>query len=267
MCERFVFISSIGFCIFIGWLIFKSLEVQKFKSLKVLAVFVLIIILGLYSVKTISRNKAWEDDFTLFTTDIKTSKNSAKGNSAVAGIWLSKATISANKNDIQSKKNYCEKSLLYFNRALELYPIFETDNQFFEIYQLCAGCLSINPNEIIQQCDELLKKGSNLGKIYYLKGRIYGQYLNEIELSLINLEKADSYDFAKGPDFYNNLGIVYGISGNFEKSISNLLKAIELDPNDPGKYKNLEQSYRKLGDINNANFYAAKGNELKATNN
>ena len=298
MAERFIFISSIGFCIFIGWLISKF--TKNIKASNYLTSLVLIIILSLYSVKTISRNKVWKDNFTLHTTDVKTSKNSAKGN-YIAGLTLLRAAIfPSNEIETQKKDELYDRAFLHLKRTLELYPqhdgaIEELGNLYFERYKDIVKTLSCyamvlerntalnsakfvfnqtvkllhnnqtpsTPEEIIHACDKLLKIKPDVGEAYYIKGVIYYKYLDNDELSLINIEKADSFDFPKTIDFYNYAGIIYGISGNYEKAIQYLLKAIELGSNDYATYINLGTTYKLLGDIKNANFYMNKGNEMK----
>jgi len=73
MCERFVYVSSIGFVICIAWLFALYLDKIKLKP-----ILLLLPILCLFGFKTFNRNKAWKDDDTLIETDIKTSDNSVK---------------------------------------------------------------------------------------------------------------------------------------------------------------------------------------------
>ena len=79
--ERFMFMPSLGFVIVVVFLI------QKFaKSIDkkiILAFFTIVIIL--FSIKTISRNSVWENDFRLFTNDVKISFDSAKSTTSAGG--------------------------------------------------------------------------------------------------------------------------------------------------------------------------------------
>jgi len=297
MGERFIFISSIGFCIFIGWLLYIFFKSTKRSNY--LICLVLIIILSLYSVKTISRNRVWKDIFTLHTTDVKTSKNSAKGNFE-AGLAILNATY---KNEAQRKDKLCGEALQYLKRAVELHPKYAEANEalailYFDCYRdvakalrCCAMTLhrrtglmsakfilsqivellhknqiATTPEEIIQLCDELLKVKPDLGEAYYAKGVIYYIYLDNEKLSLLNIEKADALDLLKTVDYYNYTGIIYGASGNYEKAVQFLLKAIELGSTDYTTYINLGMTYQQLGDMDNAKFYLKKGNEIKEKN-
>ena len=59
------------------------------------------------------------------------------------------------------------------------------------------------------------------------------------------------------------MGVAYGISGNYAKSIPVLEKAIELDPDDDLSYTNLGYTYMNLGDTQKGQEYIAKGESLK----
>ena len=89
MSERFIFMPSIGFVLIIAWLLFsKILFIVKSNYLKT-SILTLILILCL--IKTYSRNEVWKDYFTLYTTDVKISGNSARSNTVVSMQLIDKA--------------------------------------------------------------------------------------------------------------------------------------------------------------------------------
>jgi len=124
MNERFVFISSIGFCLILGWLIFKYIPklIKDSSTAQYFMGFVMIVILGLYSVKTISRNNAWENDLMLFTTDVQTSTNSAKSNCSAGGKLIEEAQKPENKNNPVVHDQMCLEAIGYLERSIEIYP-------------------------------------------------------------------------------------------------------------------------------------------------
>jgi len=307
MGERFIFISSIGFSIFAGWLVYKFLpDITKNKiNRNYFTGLVMIIILCLFSMKTISRNSAWKDNFTLYNTDIKVSKNSAKGNYLVGVELMKKAVFSKNENDVQRSEELRKKADKHLQRALKLHPKYpdaveSLGSLYFDCYRDIAKALQYfttalqfntirrndilnnikvvlystgilltenkvtsTPDEIIQSCKELLKLEQEFGEVYYVMGFVYGRYLNNIELALINFEKALSLDFPKTEKFYEDLGTIYGILGNYEKGRLYFLKAVEMGSNDYTIYANLGIICQKLGDVENAILYTAKSNELR----
>ncbi|HOZ30136.1 MAG TPA: tetratricopeptide repeat protein [Bacteroidales bacterium] len=124
MNERFVFISSIGFCLLIAWLIYKYIPklIRNGQSSNYLILLILTVILGLYSFKTIDRNKAWKNDLTLFMTDVQVSTNSAKSNCSAGGKLLEEAQKPEYKTNNAIHDEMCLKAISYLERAVEIYP-------------------------------------------------------------------------------------------------------------------------------------------------
>jgi cytochrome c-type biogenesis protein CcmH/NrfG len=118
MGERLVFHSSLGYCMGLGFvLVWLG---QKFKSTQ-LSLLLALPILLLYSIKTISRNKAWENDITLALTDVEIMPESTalNGNAASRNLDLSEWP----KNKPQEKQ-LIRKSIQYGKKALQLHPKF-----------------------------------------------------------------------------------------------------------------------------------------------
>lgn len=117
MSERFIFIPSIGFVIIIAWLFTVKLpEYIKWVNFRIVF---LTIIMTLCFIKTYSRDKVWKNNFTLFTTDVKTSFDSAKSNMAAGNVWL---YLAYQTNDSLLRKKYFNNALFYSRRAQSIYP-------------------------------------------------------------------------------------------------------------------------------------------------
>ena len=143
MNERFAYVSSIGFALIVGWLFIKARE--RFKLPFPALGGILVVILALYSFKTITRNTVWYDNLTLFLVDCKTSSDGAKVQLAT-GVeledladrnfvplrkngYLQKITNLMDMNvdvatipDSTMRKELLKKALKYIDRSLEIYP-------------------------------------------------------------------------------------------------------------------------------------------------
>ena len=120
MNERFVFVSSIGFVMIIAWLLTEIPLQRAFsKSNRQIISIVLFLILSLYSIKTITRNRNWYDDFTLFTHDVEISVNSTKCNTSAGGKLLEKADSTKNEAE---KQQYILKAVKYLKKGIAIYP-------------------------------------------------------------------------------------------------------------------------------------------------
>lgn len=310
MGERFVFFSSIGFVLLIGWLIYTYIPkaINNVKLSKYSISTVMFIILCLYAAKTINRNMVWKDNYTLYSTDVKISKNSAKANFFAGCEYYSKAIFTDTFEESQRSYDNCEEATQYFLKALKLLPLYpEAAYQLGSLYFYCKrdvakslhyysiafqflskkigsfiegpkqvldltpeflennGIIS-TPEEIITSCDELLAVLPNFGEAYYVKGLVYGKYLNNIDLSILNFERSLTLDFQKTTKFYEYVGTAYGMKGNYSKAIMYLQKAIESGTDDYATYINLGVIYRQIGDRSNAELFTSKGNEIKNNN-
>lgn len=115
MNERFVFVSSLGFTIILAWFI------QKYVSLFPVKIALIILICGFYSIKTFTRNLAWKDNFTLFSTDYYNSPNSAKVATSFGGDLLSKSNDIVKTDSLLANK-YLDSSIKVLEHSISIYP-------------------------------------------------------------------------------------------------------------------------------------------------
>ena len=72
MSERFMYMPSIGWAIIVAFLIMKLSQLIKKEKYQSLSTALIIILITPFSLLTINRNTAWENDYILFTSDVKT---------------------------------------------------------------------------------------------------------------------------------------------------------------------------------------------------
>ena len=95
-------------------------------------------------------------------------------------------------------------------------------------------------------------------------GRIYGQQKNDMPKAIEYLEKAVQYN-PKDGQAYSNLGTCYGMTGQTQKAIDALERALALrfDKNDA---MNLSTAYRIFGNTDKADEWANKGKWIVKNN-
>ncbi len=291
MNERFIYFSSLGFCLVIAYILsIKLPSVLNRKLYTILILIILIPLLTLYSIKTISRNKAWKNDFTLFTTDVKISSNSAKSNCTAGGILLEKAQ---EVNDSAARSSYLNQSLKYLNKAIDIHP------DYVDAYRLLGNAnyaqnkdinksfyyykqvLIRNPYDevtynnihaVLSKYDsidhkisiykEILKINSRRFDINYKLGNLYGKHKNNIPKALAYLKTAASVN-PDNKDVCKDLGVAFGMNGEFGESVKWLEKAIILAPDDYTLYINLGITYQRMGNFKKANEYFLKAGKLR----
>ena len=117
MAERFLFLPTLGLIlslVLFGW---KTAGAEISKPLFVSAGIVIVV----FSVMTVMRNRAWKDNETLLRTDIRYSPNSAKLQNDLGTILLDKAL---KENDPAIRRSLLLESLPHLQKANELHPTY-----------------------------------------------------------------------------------------------------------------------------------------------
>ena len=124
MSERFVYVSLLGFCIVIAWLISEKLpkKILNVKKYNKISLSIMGVVLIAFSAKTIARNTVWENNLTLFSNDIKISSNSAKGNSTYASELYKLSEDAEAVGDTALRNSYLKEAIPYFEKSIQIYP-------------------------------------------------------------------------------------------------------------------------------------------------
>ena len=289
MNERFLYFSSFGFCLLISWGTWQLISITKLNTAKKRQYtygLIIIIICGLYGFKTYNRNYAWEDNKTLFETDVKVSSNSIKCNTSYGG----KLIETADKiKDEQKKKELTLKAVKHLKKAIKLYPGSKAITSWnlmgkgyaqiadYENSRICfENCLKINPNypEARQNMEYLayktykdkdfpscLKVHKNLiqyigakSAFYNKIGQVYGQHYRKIDSSIYYLKLAEKYD-SNNVTVMENLGVAISMTGNFNLALPYFEKALLSVPEKAQLHMNLYLTYRNLGKLKKAKYH------------
>jgi tetratricopeptide (TPR) repeat protein len=188
VAERFLHGPSLGFALVIASFFYFVWTSDKgwLKKYRTRAGWLFFIVLVLYTIKTIERNKDWRSEMTLFANDIKYLDNSVKANDIIAQAIMDRIM---QNNPLQKPFSELKPSLdsiiYFYQRSLELYPenpkalnnianiyinFYNNPEKALEYllkaYQYKSDNFELNFN--LAQCYEMLKKDS-LAMPYYLK--------------------------------------------------------------------------------------------------
>ncbi|MEE9438302.1 MAG: tetratricopeptide repeat protein [Saprospiraceae bacterium] len=257
MSERFMFMPSLGFCLIIGYFIFQAVKNWDTKKTFI----VLAPLFVVYSFKTVTRNNVWKNDFTLFTTDVKTSTNSAKVLNAAGGALV--AESNKTKNNLEKSKMlnqaipYLEKALTihpnYRNAALILGNAYFYKKDFDNAIKSYEQVLRISPNN--------KDASKNLAIALRDAGRNAGEIKGDIPKAQSYLKRSLALNDS---DVETNrlLGITYGMMGDHQKAISYFETVVKLSPDIAVSYVNLGKAYQNFGDEASARIAFHKALEL-----
>lgn len=274
--ERLMYTPSLGFCIAITALLFYLFKVKQntlsfaaFVKQNNKLVVVLVGVGILFSFKTISRNKAWESNYVLHSTDVVLSPNSARAHYYYGNIITQDEFLNKISDPVEKQATYAI-AMKEMRRTLEIYPDYV--DAFHKIGKIFLGqqqldsaafyykkALSYNPKNSMYL--------NNYGSVLFNKGMLE-EAKHQFELSLqTNPDQADAY---------SNLASVYGTIGqqlaaqnkaedarkNFESAIIYFKKSIEVDAAYAAGYYMLGLTYRNIGDETNAQFYINRAKVL-----
>lgn len=243
MSERFAFLPSVGFALILGYAISLAMS----SRFKVFAMIGSVALLVGYGTWTLARSRVWKDNTTLFTTDIKTSRRSAKLLNAVGGDLITRAE---DEKDEATKKEMLTNAQSYLKQALEIHPNYKLGylllgNSYFHAGDLDQAIL--NFRHILKMDPDYHEGKRNLGVALRNKGKMEGEKNHNLSGAITLLLEAVRYlpeDF----ETYHLLGVAHGQNGETQKAISYFRKEIELSPKNPTAYYNLGVALGQIGD-------------------
>ena len=267
MGERFVYITSLGFCLVLATALLRitnttnyELKQDFYKNTKL--AFPLLLILILYSYKTLTRNPEWKNNETLFTADVKTSTGSAN-----AHYYFANTMFTERMNDVQTPKrdSLFLEAKKEFKRAMEINPHF---HYCYYNTGLIWEKLGQPDSAIAWQKKVLLLKPENQLAQSMAKGDmglIYGKLKGDIDKAVPLLKEA----LAVKPDdtgYLENLGICYAMKGDYDNSIKEFEAVIKLKTDikkdDARIFMNLALSWQNKGNKQKADEYFQKAFQL-----
>jgi tetratricopeptide (TPR) repeat protein/uncharacterized membrane protein YiaA len=256
MSERFMYMPSFGWSVAIAALLALLYRKQQKMGWLVLGLISL-----LFAIKTVTRNPVWKDNLMLFTTDVKTSKRSAKLLVAAGGELT---TIYGAKVQSTERDAKLTEAIGYLNTAQKIHPNYKL-----------AYLLEGNARYFLKQWDESIKAyqsvliidpidkdaSKNIGVAYRDAGRYFGEQEK-------NLTKAISYlnqSYKLFPDDYETvhaLGVTYGLGGDAARALQYFQRGVELQPENGTAHFNLGLAYQRIGDVVNAQKHHDRALEL-----
>ncbi len=262
MSERFMFMPSLGFAIMIVGLL------HHFISDKKILIAVVALMSIAFSIKTVTRNPVWKDDFTLFTTDVKTNPRSAKLLNAAGGAL---STEAANLKEGTQKSEYLNQAIEYLKQAVEIHPAYR--NAYLLLANSHFYQKKYEPS--ISYYEQALKYDPNFGdasKNLAIVLREGGRHKGQVENNLPKATEWLKKSYAIDPNDYETcrlLGITYGIKGEHQQAIEYFNKAITINPGVAENYVSMGTAYQQIGDKENARIYYEKAVAInpKALNN
>lgn len=289
--ERFLYSAALGFLILLVLLLFNLLKrwSHRVKNIELYGIGVFtVLVTSLYAIKTITRNLVWKDNYTLFSTDIKTGETSAQNQRHFAEQTLVKAL--AEKDTIR-KLELANVSLKAFEKSYNMHPMFaESYMKTAVIYQLILN----NPDKAIYfyrktiECEptKILRAEAyyNLGTVYQNNkaNLVYASYcynqslsfkpdyapansateaLKKMGINTLLEPTGNSFDensANRDANYYFNLGYKRASEGKYKDAIVAFEEALKMNPKNIDALLNLGNCHGMLGNYQKSIEYNDK---------
>lgn len=293
--ERLVYFASIGFSIAAGYLIFSMIRkhengTQGGKG-RILIYAATGLLLILFSIKTITRNKDWKSDLSLYEHDMEFLDKSAKAN----GIYATKLLFELSRNRDAADQNVISLIIKHYKRSVEIFPDYYSSwNNIGYVYLITGK----DPEKALPYIDKALEIKPEYPEALFSKGLCYemkGEYEKAAELYKKAMDINPHYVDAivKTANWNNkngnvkeaielnkrlvrmepsldipwiNVGNYFFMRTDTVNALKYWEKAYEINPENYYMLVNLVNLNRQLGNMQKYNFYNGKLNSFSNRN-
>jgi hypothetical protein len=229
LAERFLYLPSIGFCLFMGYYLEKLFITEQTFAYTVFA-----IISVLFFITTYLRNFDWKDNFSLWNkTFLQNTKNFRAANNLAF--------------EYEKIGDY-EKALNLYSYALTLPAYISPKSAPQQLYARVHNNIgniyfnTKNYTKAIEEYSIAIKMDPEYSQAYFNLGLLY-KTIGDLNKAIYYYQKAIELS-PKTAEYYNNLGIVYMLKDNYDEAIKMYTKALEINPYFTQVYSNLEIALR-----------------------
>jgi len=223
MAERYLCLPIIGFCMVIGNLLVHSQNKIGYFNKYFTSVTLLVLMLAIFSFKTMKQNTVWMDQTVLWTNTARIFPNSFKAHNNLGNIYRNAGRLDEAIVELQYALSLYND---YIDAHNNLGVTYRKKGMLKEALLEYQRALQINPHYPYAH--------NNLG-VLYAKSNYLDLAINEF-----NNAVANKPDYA---DAYNNLGAIYIRKGLYEKAIQECLKAVKYNNRYIDAYYNLGTAY------------------------
>jgi tetratricopeptide (TPR) repeat protein len=248
MGERLIYHSSLGFAMFVAFLLLSLIQKIKFEIENKKRIFLLLIILLVVPMgyKTISRNPDWKTDNDLFVHDANVVTNSVLANGNAG-----KAYIEWGQKDTTKRQAYLDSAIRHLKKAVMLHPkyvngylnlglaYFQKKNLDTAEYYWNQGRKYFPTHPFFRQSYDpalssaLVERAKEEGK----KGNV--------PLAIQYISRALRYDSTNADTWYHYGGANFSV-GNINEAYRGWTKCLQLNPNHSEAKKGMEVLMQRM---------------------
>lgn len=226
IADRFLYLPSIGFCIFIAITMTRIFEGLSVTFLRRASKAMLAGVLVLWAGALFDRSRVWENDFILWSDVLKKSPASVRAYTAIGAYYIQ-----------EGRDN---EALAMLQKAVEIMP--DYDKAYYNIgaIYMRKGYLDAAATafkKAVETSPDYAKAHFNIGIVLAAKGD-YNGAISEYEKALKLMPE--------NAVLYNNIGNAYSAKGIFDKALAAYRAAVEIEPEYSDAYYNMGNAFAKM---------------------
>jgi len=265
--ERFMFISTIPFCLLLGWMVsavFRfngtDLSTAGWSSFRI----TIAVILLLYSGMTWSASAYWKDNLALFGRGVLTSPNSARTHYAYASECMKQSYTA---DDPSARLAWLAESREHFGRCLEIYP----DN--YEALYNTGICMALSGDSLAAiraYKNAIGLKGDNVNAMNK-RGVVYEGLLqpdSAVRYYSMAMQVRPDQPVARDnlSNLYYKQGLLAAQEGDKERAIASYLTSIGYKRDNVMSLNNVASLYTGIQQFDSAPVYLMSAYEIDPAN-
>jgi len=269
--EHRLYLGSVSFSVMIPLLLYRfshtRIKSVFLKNEKAVLFLLLLLIIFIYSSKTVVRNTIWKDENHFWLKTIQDSPFSVIAHNNLGLVYFEKghygnalrefkkalsldpyaANVHANMGVLYATQGLHQEAINAYRRALILKP------QRVKIY-----------NNLGNLYYKMLKESKSSSRVYPKKLVVVGDIRELYQKSLNNYKKALQLN-SSDPEVHNNLGDLYYLEQLYPSALEEYKRAVKLNPYYADAYNNLGLVYLKEKNYDDAQNAFARTLELEPT--
>lgn len=217
MAERYIYTASLGPIAAAGWGMYKLYEKGRGKAAGNAVIGAFVVILVIFSVQIVLRNREYKDEFAFYTSAARVSPDSAPSNKGLADGYY-------------KKKDY-DNAILYYEKAVAIDPgyveallgealIYRERGELAKALRAAKKAAAVEEEVMMKKPRNALIK-FNLGNIYREMGDIAAARAAWEEAVELNPEYSEAL---------NHLGIYYQMEGDYGRALTMFERSLKANP-------------------------------------
>jgi tetratricopeptide (TPR) repeat protein len=234
LAERFLFAPTVGAALGFAWLLRAGIPRREVAAALAIAASAAL------GALTVLRNPAWKDSYTLFTTDVAISRDSALANANAADVQLIRASATA---DREERARLEAQAVAHLETALRVHPRYVRALEMLSVAQGRRG----DGDASLAAVERLFALDPRRGKVAFNAGTLILKHQPGRSADAVRyLERAVEFDPGDG-DAHANLGVAYYQTGDLARAIASFERAVALAPDRADHRKNLAELRAEVG--------------------